>query len=133
MSLIFSILTDLSRAWELRYIPAPSQRFDQQYARVHSPPKNVHIVALVFESYGLCSEDLKIRISSANVTIGKYLQGLLDRFRCLALLLCLALENAKRREIVFYLLKGGQRGLTVVCDCCVIVGLRHLGIGPSSP
>jgi hypothetical protein len=132
MSLIFSILTDLSRAWELRYIPAPSQRFDQQYARVHSPPKNVHIVALVFESYGLCSEDLKIRISSANVTIGKYLQGLLGRFRCLALL-CLALENAKRREIVFYLLKGGQRGLTVVCDCCVIVGLRHLGIGPSSP
>jgi hypothetical protein len=74
MSLIFSILTDLCRTWELRYIPTSSQHFDQQYARVHSPPKNVHIVALVFESSGLCSEDLQIRISSTDVAIGEYLQ-----------------------------------------------------------
>ena len=59
MSLIFSILTDLCRVWKLRYIPARSQRFDQQYARVHSPSKNVDIVALIFESYGLCSEKLE--------------------------------------------------------------------------
>jgi hypothetical protein len=34
MSLIFSIFTDRRRAWKLRYTPAPSQRFDQQHARM---------------------------------------------------------------------------------------------------
>ena len=64
---------------QIRHVPAASERLDQQHARVHAPPQDVDVVALVREDDGLGRGDLEVAVGPALVTIREELERELRR------------------------------------------------------
>ena len=81
---------------------------------------------------GLRGNDLQVGVEAADVAVVEYLLRRLRRQRGLVLIFGLLLENAKRDQVVFDLLKRGQRRLAVVRDGLVVAGVGLLGDGGSA-
>jgi hypothetical protein len=77
-------------------VPLAAERLDQQYAGVHTPPQDIHLVALVRERHGLSGNDLEVRVDSTSVTIREELEGFPRRDHRALLLLCFPLKNTQR-------------------------------------
>jgi hypothetical protein len=105
-------------------IPTSAESLDQQYARVHSAPQDVNRVPLIQQLNGLSGDNLKVRVHTALISIGKQLHSSPRFSNRILLLLRFLLQRPERCQVVFYLLKCGQHGLPVVSDSGVIIGAR---------
>src|ERR1700683_1521974 len=107
---------------QLGYSPSSSEGLDQQHARVHATPQDVDVVSFILQRDGLCRENVKVGIGSADITIIENLQRFLRGGRRLLLLLRFLAEDSQGDEIVFHLLKSCERALAIAGNGCVIVG-----------
>ena len=117
-------------ALELRQVgdvPSAAERLDQKNAGIHLAAHDVDIVALVVQRGRLRGHDLQVRVEAADVSVVEDLLCRLCRQRGLMLVFGLLLENTQRNQVVFHLLKRGQRRLPVVGDGLIVAGVGLLG------
>ena len=120
-----------SQFGQIRNIPAPTERLDQKDSRIHTPPLDVGLIPFVCQSSGLRSDDLKISIHAALVSVPEELEGLLRGDDGLMLLASLRFEDTECGQVVLYLLECSQRRLAIIRNRCVEA--RQGGFGGCPP
>src|SRR5260221_13795545 len=93
---------------QLSGVPSTADGLDEEDARVHAPPLDVDIVALVRQENRLRGDDLQVVVDTSLVSIRKELQRFLSRRGRLLLVPRLALQDTQCSKIVFYFLEGGK-------------------------